>query len=393
MTGRVIQGFFTGGRVPSAIAFTGPAHAIQAPRRPGPPPLAWPGAVSPVQAHAAPGRPQAAHPAGAPPVQRHGGGSESFAIDPVRLGLARGGGSPLPQPLLARMEAALGADFSAVRVHLGPQASRIGAVAFTTGNDLYFAPGSYRPETMQGRQLIGHELAHVIQQRQGRVRAPASGIAVVRDHALEAEADRLGQRAAIQRQAATPGRHRTVPSAHGSIQPMFKPDFPTSKHLDHKFKKSSHVKPWGGGRPGFWEKTKDYMFGSRGSTRMTRYEYMWAKMADPNEILYRCEDCNEFYPKSSMQIDHVYPWDNIVKEYLEKNSSISEAAELYNNIYNLQLLCTPCNESKKAKVNASYDFSLLKDRVEKFISVKKGIERVRAELESLTKLRTHKFFD
>jgi hypothetical protein len=36
------------------------------------------------------------------------------------------------------MDAAFGANFSAVRVHVGPQAERIGAVAFTLGSDIYF---------------------------------------------------------------------------------------------------------------------------------------------------------------------------------------------------------------------------------------------------------------
>ncbi|WP_430424691.1 DUF4157 domain-containing protein [Phenylobacterium sp.] len=101
--------------------------------------------------------------------------------------------------MLAKMEAAFGADFSGVRVHVGPQASRIGAVAFTMGDDVYFAPGKFQPDSAQGQQLIGHELAHVIQQRQGRVRAPGSGVAVVQDRMLEAEADRLGMRAAAMR--------------------------------------------------------------------------------------------------------------------------------------------------------------------------------------------------
>ncbi|NYT43211.1 DUF4157 domain-containing protein [Sphingomonas sp. R-74633] len=210
MTGRVIQGFFLGvsprgscvpvvgvpGRVPAQRAI-GPVQRAARPM-PGPPRPAFSsthGAVA--QAKAAPGFPA---PAFQPvqPVQRHGDAG-SFEVDPVQLGLARNGGRPLPGALLTKMEAAFGADFSAVRVHVGPQASRIGAIAFTTGNDLYFAPGRYQPDSAQGQQLIGHELAHVIQQRQGRVRAPGSGVAVVQDHALEAEADRLGQRAAMYR--------------------------------------------------------------------------------------------------------------------------------------------------------------------------------------------------
>jgi hypothetical protein len=135
-------------------------------------------------------------------VQRHGAGA-AFAVDSATLGLASGDGRPLPEALRGKMEAALGADFSAVRVHVGPQAERIGAVAFTFGSDIYFAPGRYQPHTMHGQQLLGHELAHVVQQRAGRVKNPlGSRLAVVQDHALEAEADRLGRQAATHRVAA-----------------------------------------------------------------------------------------------------------------------------------------------------------------------------------------------
>jgi hypothetical protein len=107
------------------------------------------------------------------------------------------GGRPLPDPIRTKMESFFGADFSDVRVHVGPEAPSIGALAFTMGSSLYFAPGQYNPDSPQGQALLGHELAHVVQQRQGRVRNPfGSGVAVVQDPHLEAEADRLGQRAA-----------------------------------------------------------------------------------------------------------------------------------------------------------------------------------------------------
>ena len=124
----------------------------------------------------------------------------------------------MPHGLLAKMEAAFGADLSAVRVHVGPQAARIGAVAFTTGNDLYFAPGKFQPDTVTGQQLIGHELAHVIQQRQGRVRAPVSGVAVVQDRTLEAEADRLGLIAARHIVTAPGARSLQCTGHHGPSQ-------------------------------------------------------------------------------------------------------------------------------------------------------------------------------
>jgi hypothetical protein len=108
-----------------------------------------------------------------------------------------GGGQPLHPGVRGKMEASFGSDFSSVRVHEGDQASQLGAVAYAQGTDLHFASGQYQPETQTGQALIGHELAHVVQQGQGRVAAPVQGkgAPVVADPALEDEADRAGQAA------------------------------------------------------------------------------------------------------------------------------------------------------------------------------------------------------
>jgi len=59
--------------------------------------------------------------------------------------------------------------------------------------------------TPEGRQILGHELAHVVQQRSGRVHNPfGTGVAIVQDTMMEAEADRLGCGAAMHRQAVQP---------------------------------------------------------------------------------------------------------------------------------------------------------------------------------------------
>jgi hypothetical protein len=146
----------------------------------------------------------AARPAGT--IQRRPG-VESFRVDMQQ----KFGGWPLPRDVQAKMESSLGADFSDVRIHVGPEASAIGAIAFTWGSDIHFAPGQYNPHTPHGQSLLGHELAHVVQQRAGRVSNPfGAGVAVVQDQALEAEADRLGHRAAMSQMpvaeaAAAPG--------------------------------------------------------------------------------------------------------------------------------------------------------------------------------------------
>jgi hypothetical protein len=109
-----------------------------------------------------------------------------------------GGGAAMPAPVQAKMEHAFGEDFSAVRVHEGAQAGAMGALAYTQGADIHFAPGQYQPHGGRGQELLGHELAHVVQQRQGRVAptAQAKGVDLNDDPALEREADDIGQRAA-----------------------------------------------------------------------------------------------------------------------------------------------------------------------------------------------------
>jgi hypothetical protein len=63
------------------------------------------------------------------------------------------------------MEITLGADFSSVRVHVGHEAVHLNALAYTQGQNIHFAPGSYQPGDDAGRRLIAHELTHVVQQR------------------------------------------------------------------------------------------------------------------------------------------------------------------------------------------------------------------------------------
>ncbi len=87
------------------------------------------------------------------------------------------GGRPLPAAARGFFEPRLRHDFSAVRVHAGPDAASaataLGARAFTLGPHIAFAAGQYAPDSETGRHLLAHELAHVVQQgrsAQGPVR-------------------------------------------------------------------------------------------------------------------------------------------------------------------------------------------------------------------------------
>jgi hypothetical protein len=128
-------------------------------------------------------------------IQRKSAGG----VDAFKVSLQpKTGGQPLPGDVRSKMETAFGMDFSDVRVHVGQEASSIGALAYTWGTDIHFAPGQYNPHTIHGQKILGHELWHVVQQKSGRVSNPfGGGVAVVQDHALEAEADRMGVKAAM----------------------------------------------------------------------------------------------------------------------------------------------------------------------------------------------------
>jgi Domain of unknown function (DUF4157) len=86
----------------------------------------------------------------------------------TELNQARGGGEPLDKAFRAKIEPAMNADFSGVRVHTDSQADllnqSIQAKAFTTGQDVFFQQGAYQPESQKGQELLAHELTHVIQQ-------------------------------------------------------------------------------------------------------------------------------------------------------------------------------------------------------------------------------------
>ena len=97
----------------------------------------------------------------------------------------------LPDRLKAGIESLSGFSMDDVRVHYGSaRPAQLQAHAFTQGTDIHVASGQERH--------LAHEAWHVVQQKQGRVRTTCQlkGIEVNDDPGLEAEADRMGARAA-----------------------------------------------------------------------------------------------------------------------------------------------------------------------------------------------------
>ncbi len=82
-----------------------------------------------------------------------------------------GSGQALPESTRSFLEPRFGHDFSSVNVHADSSSDSLNrsiqARAFTRGSDIYFANGEYQPDSSSGRELLAHELTHVIQQTGG----------------------------------------------------------------------------------------------------------------------------------------------------------------------------------------------------------------------------------
>lgn len=132
----------------------------------------------------------------------------------------RSSGRPLEPAVRCEMQSRLGHDFADVRVHTDPRAAEsareVGALAYTVGRDVVFGEGRYRPHSSEGRQILVHEMVHVIQQNSaagpatGELRVDAPGSPAEREAGAVAAgtSQRIGvaqARPSLQRLGANPG--------------------------------------------------------------------------------------------------------------------------------------------------------------------------------------------
>jgi hypothetical protein len=77
-------------------------------------------------------------------------------------------GQPLDASTRASLEPRFAHDFANVRIHADDSAAQsaaaLNARAYTIGNDIVLGEGEYRPDTVDGQELLAHELTHVVQQ-------------------------------------------------------------------------------------------------------------------------------------------------------------------------------------------------------------------------------------
>ncbi|BCL35121.1 DUF4157 domain-containing protein [Nostoc sp. MS1] len=108
-----------------------------------------------------------------PMVQHRLSGMTATSDLETSIQQSRGSGQPLADDIKQPMEQAFGADFDTVHIHTDAQSDKLNksiqARAFTTGQDIFFRQGEYSPGSNSGKELLAHELTHVIQQNGGAV--------------------------------------------------------------------------------------------------------------------------------------------------------------------------------------------------------------------------------
>lgn len=94
--------------------------------------------------------------------------AHSLQVPPIVHQVLRSPGQSLDAETRAFMEPHFGHDFSRVRIHTDAQAAEsarmVNARAYAFAHHVVFGAGEYAPAVSQGRRLLAHELAHVVQQ-------------------------------------------------------------------------------------------------------------------------------------------------------------------------------------------------------------------------------------
>jgi Domain of unknown function (DUF4157) len=120
-------------------------------------------------------------------------------IPPIVFDVLRSPGRPLDPGTREFMEPRFGHDFGRVRVHADTRAAEsaraVNALAYTVNQDIVFGSGQYNPSNPSGRNLLAHELTHVVQQQAGGTGLAARPVAIGDEHDLaEEEADAIARR-------------------------------------------------------------------------------------------------------------------------------------------------------------------------------------------------------
>jgi len=116
-----------------------------------------------------------------PLVQRRVSGNDAVGIGTapsIVQDVLSSPGQPLDGATRAFFQQRFGHDFGQVRIHADDRAARsaqaVNASAYTVGQNIVFGPGRFESGSRAGRQLLAHELTHVVQQSSATDAMPKS---------------------------------------------------------------------------------------------------------------------------------------------------------------------------------------------------------------------------
>lgn len=134
-------------------------------------------------------------------LQRKAARTGPSNVPPIVDEVLRSSGQPLDAATRSFMEPRFGHDFGRVRVHADERAAEsaraVDALAYTVGRDIVLDAGESARGAIPGRQLLAHELAHVVQQGNEPGDIALSGP----EDQSEREAEAVARRVAVGEQA------------------------------------------------------------------------------------------------------------------------------------------------------------------------------------------------
>lgn len=136
-------------------------------------------------------------------LQRKTASSEGTnEVPPIVYEVLGSAGQPLDAATRAFMEPRFGHDFSSVRLYTGTKAAEsaqaVNALAYTVGNNVVFGSSQYNPTSNDGRKLLVHELAHVLQNSSGSLKSSTTPLAIGEPgDSYEREAEALAAQVSI----------------------------------------------------------------------------------------------------------------------------------------------------------------------------------------------------
>lgn len=156
-------------------------------------------------------------------LQRASNSTDMPTTDDIgtRIQAKIGTGASLDAGVREQLEPSMRADLSSARVHTDSEADNLArsvdAVAFTTGNDIFFRDGAYNPSTADGLRLLAHEATHTVQQAAG----PVEGTPIEGGVAISDPSDSFEQSAARTAEAVMSGNPalQTLPDAPLALAP------------------------------------------------------------------------------------------------------------------------------------------------------------------------------